>query len=78
MTNSEHRASRQSLTNRMATSPTTVRPSFSRSPAISETAFWIFSTSVVMWLISEPVLLPAQEGEGLVEDVRRRARCGGR
>jgi hypothetical protein len=34
-----------------------VRPSFSRSPASSETAAWIFSTSVVMWLISEPVVL---------------------
>ncbi len=34
-----------------------VRPSFSRSPASSETAAWIFSTSVVMWLMSEPVVL---------------------
>ncbi len=40
----------------MTRKPTTLRPSFSRSPAISATAFWIFSTSVVMWLISEPVL----------------------
>ena len=34
-----------------------MRPSFSRSPASSETAAWILSTSVVMWLISEPVVL---------------------
>ncbi len=42
-------------------------PSFSRSPAISETAFWIFSTSVVMWLISEPVVFRPRN----VKDWRR-------
>ena len=57
MPTSEYSASCQSLMNRISTSPKTVRPSLSRSPAISETAFWIFSTSVVMWLIREPVLL---------------------
>jgi hypothetical protein len=54
---SEISARRQSLLNSTATSAITVSPSFSRSPAISETALWIFSTSVVMWLISEPVVL---------------------
>ena len=49
-------ASRQSFKNSTISRPTTVRPSFSRSPASSETAVWIFSTSVVMWLISEPVV----------------------
>ena len=34
-----------------------VSPSLSRSPASSDTAAWIFSTSVVMWLMSEPVVL---------------------
>ena len=43
-----------------------VSPSFSRSPASSETAAWIFSTSVVMWLISEPVVLrPRNENDWL-------------
>jgi hypothetical protein len=58
MMKSEPSASRQSLTKRIASSPATVSPSFSRSPAISDTALWIFSTSVVMWLMSDPVLWP--------------------
>ena len=44
--------------------PRTVSPSFSTSPASSDTAAWIFSTSVVMWLISEPVVLrPRKEND---------------
>ena len=57
MATTEMRASRQSLMKRIRTRPTTVSPSLSRSPAISETAVWILSTSVVMWLMSEPVLV---------------------
>ena len=63
MMKSEPRARRQSFTKRMATSPATVSPSFRRSPAISDTALWIFSTSVVMWLISEPVLWPLRKAK---------------
>ena len=56
MPTSEKSASLQSLMKSTTTRPRTVRPSFRRSPAISDTAFWIFSTSVVTWLISDPVL----------------------
>ena len=63
MMNSEPRASRQSFQNRIATRPATVSPSFRKSPASSDTADWIFSTSVVMWLISEPVLWPLRKAK---------------
>ncbi len=53
---SDRIARRQSITNSTASSPRIVSPSLSRSPASSETAAWIFSTSVVTWLISEPVV----------------------
>jgi hypothetical protein len=56
MPTSDASASFQSMTNSTISRPRIVRPSFSRSPASSETAAWIFSTSVVTWLMSEPVV----------------------
>ncbi len=56
MPTSDSSASRQSMKNSTVSRPRIVSPSLSRSPASSETAAWIFSTSVVMWLMSEPVV----------------------